>query len=151
MEEGGNEAMEGFAGVRVKLGSHCFPLLWRMKGAVLLFLLPPFGTFLGQRVFVLSAIAVQKLQTPSQLCPSQPSLNCPLQVPWEYSPCTCIFISSQDGSCCEPINTYLSLDSCRWTNPNTPTFRYYSLELHSVRWKEIMGGNLFVQITPALR
>lgn len=49
--------MEGFAGVRVKLGSLCFPVLvevqWGqdgVKGAVFLFLVPPSGTFLGQKI-----------------------------------------------------------------------------------------------------
>lgn len=87
----------------------------------------------GKRVFVHSATLVQKQQTPSQPLPFQPNSSCPPQVPWEYPSCICIIISSQDGSCCGPINTCLSLDFCRWRNSNTPAFTYYSLEWHRMR------------------
>lgn len=131
--------MEGFAGVRVKLGSHGFPLLvevqWRQdgaKGAALLFLVPPFDTFLGPRSVGAPCHCCAEAPDPIPAY-FQPNSNCPPQVPWEYPPCMCLILSSQDGSCCGPINAYLALDSCRWRNPNTPDFRDYSLEWHGMR------------------
>lgn len=62
----------------------------------------------GKGVFVPSATAVQEQQTPSQPSPFQPNSNCLPQIPWEFPLCMCLIISSQDGSCCGPINTYLS-------------------------------------------
>lgn len=141
--------MEGFAGVRVKLGSHCFSLV-KDEGSCSPFPPASFWHFLGAKSFCARCHCCAEAADPIPAFAFPAQFEFPLQVPWEYPPCTCIIISSQDGSYCKPINTYLSLDSCRWRNPNTPTFRYYSLELHSMRWKEIMGGNLFVQITPAL-